>query len=284
MHYDEAFLQETYEGMTAVATARCRLTGLLIGGQPASEKGVRMFCEFHLKLQGQDLEDAIKRILKEEVGEKPEASNATGELEKTLTYGVNVLRHDANAKNGCYIGQWQIKANMKQAASRVGLFQAKKGSKGDLSEACDVRAWGISALTSPRHVFLLQDGEVYKGGKFFDVRGAVSGPSGTRSIRTDAEYAPEGCEFEFRARFPANKVNEEDMLRTFAMGRVCGLGSTRGKDFGKYEVLDLVLDGFDTKKTVSGGEKTGKKGRSRKVTEEELADTAKEIEETSEAA
>src|SRR5688572_21727136 len=86
-------LESRYERMTTSLVCSAEFATPLAGGQPASEDGVRAFVQHHLKLTGTDAEQAVKRILAEEVGSKPVPAEE-GELDERMTYGINVIRRN----------------------------------------------------------------------------------------------------------------------------------------------------------------------------------------------
>jgi len=236
--YESAELRELYEEKTALAIADCEFVSDLVGGQPATEKGVRAFCEHHLHLAGDDLELAIKRIMDQEVGERD--TTGGGEVKEVESYGVNVLRHDTDGC--CWLGDWQIKACLKQSASRLGIFVNKKGSKGDMAEMGEVRARGISLGEIPRRVRIMgPDGNPYLGNVFEKFMGRVSTPQGAKSIVHDSEIAPPGCRFSFEFRYAAGKIKDEDMARVIACAQILGLGSAKALERGKFKVNKLTI-------------------------------------------
>jgi len=239
-------------GLTASLEIHATFLTKVVGGQPGGEEGVRAFVAFQMKLPQETeeqkilFEEAVRRILKQEVGEKKptiqvdpssEASvtAAAPEIVEVESYGVNVLRH---SDKGVWLGDWMMKAMLKQAASRTGLFKGKIGTKGNFSEGGRVRAVGQSLIDSdhPNHVYMVTPaGEPVKT-HFETFMGRVQTPKGAASIVHDSEVAPEGSRIHFVYRFVPGKVNEDDILSILAMSSNCGLGSVRSLECGKFRV------------------------------------------------
>lgn len=146
-------LAARYAALTGVVRCDCIFATQLVGGQPASEEGIKAYVAHHLQLQGPEAEEAVKRILHEEVGET-NVPSMEGELQEKRIYGVNALRR---TELGPFLGNWMVKACFKQAASRLNIFRQNRGSKGDFSEAGQVLALGASLLESehPERIYLL---------------------------------------------------------------------------------------------------------------------------------
>jgi hypothetical protein len=237
--YTQKDLNTTYAAYCGSAVAVCRLTREIVGGQPASDEGIRAFAKHHLKLADDQIEAAVARIKGEEIGERNTTPEA-GELKEKESYGLNVLRHSAF---GPWVGDFQLKAAIKQAASRVGLFVSKRGTKGDVAEMGRVTAHGISLHGPEFQVHLIdsdKDGPaVTEYGKFY---GSVNTPSGRKSIVNDAEVAPIGSRFSFRFQWYDGKLTEKDIVSIFAAMPVVGLGSAKSLERGKYDIETLDIE------------------------------------------
>jgi hypothetical protein len=232
-------LNAVYSSYCGSATAVCRLTREIVGGQPATDEGIAAFAKHHLKIPDDQIEQVVARIKGEEIGER-ETTPETGELKEKESYGLNVLRH---SDYGPWIGDWQIKACLKQAASRVGLFVSKRGTKGDIAEMGKVSAYGISLHGPEFHIYLM-DAEADQPaktdyGKFF---GSVTTPSGRKSIVNDAEIAPIGSRFSFRLQWYDAKLTEKDIVSIFAALPVIGLGSAKSLERGKFDIESLEIE------------------------------------------
>jgi hypothetical protein len=243
--YTSDELEEVYEGLTARAVVELTFTSELVGGQPAAEEGVRAFCQHQLKLAGDDLEAAVRRILKQEVGERELKVPEGGEIKETESYAVNCLRR--TTKGLAWVGDWQVKAMLKQAASRLGYFVAHKGTKGDLAEMARVAAAGASACgDSPFQLVLTNpDGTPYKTTVFTRFRGHVSSASGSHSIMQDCEVAPIGTRLAFEWRFPPKRFTEVMMTSIIASCQNIGLGSAKSFERGKFVVDRMEVWGLD---------------------------------------
>jgi len=242
--YTAKELADIYAEGTRLVTARCHFLTRCVGGQPASEGGIRAFAEFHLKLAGPELDAAVKRIMDEEIGEK-DATPETGEVKERESFGVNVVRH-CPACRGPYLGNWMVKACLKCAASRLGLFAAKGkiGSKGDLAEFGSVT--DLSAQTqptcSPFHVHVYAaDGKTPATTYYDRFSGRVNTPQGAKSIVHDSECLPVGATFGIKLRVPRTRLTDEDLARVFAFAQNVGLGSAKALECGKFEIDELVV-------------------------------------------
>lgn len=233
-------VMEELMGEPKLATAKLRFVTRAAGGQPAGRDGVKAFVEFHLGLIGEEAERAVDRILKEEVGEKD--VTAGGEIAEVESYGVNIVRK--TDKGDCFFGTWQVRAMLKAAASRLGIFQekGKRGSKGDMAEAMLVKPHGRSAIAGSQEIVVLVDGKPYKGGVFEKFMGRVSTPQGQKSIVHDSEIVPAGAEIEVAVQWPAKRVTERDMAGIWGLAQRIGLGSCKAMECGRFEIVELVIE------------------------------------------
>jgi hypothetical protein len=241
--YTQADLDGYYEGMTNRLVAECELTTELVGGMAADEAGVAAFVKHHLELEGPAAEAAVKRIMADEVGER-DLTPEGGELNERLTYGVCIIRRD---EVGPWLGNWMVKACLKAAASRLGLFVAKRGSKGDVIEMGRVHAHGVSyrpQVKEPEtHVHLIgPDGETGATTYFHDFRGRVSTPAGSMSIVSDRECVASGTRFGFEFRWYAGKIGGEDMAKVVSAMEVIGLGSAKAFERGKFKIRHMTVE------------------------------------------
>ena len=234
-------LSDRYDEYTVAVRCKCTVATPIAGGQPGTEDGVRGFVAHHLKLTGDEAENAVKRILKEEIGERPVPAE-TGELDEKLTYGVNVIRR---TPAGPWLGNWMIHACMKQSASRLRLFIDYKtsGAKGNFSEAAIVRSVGNSLLVPDKleQVYLVDsDGKPIKT-EWQEFKGRVNSPQGSKSIVHHTECAPAGSKFEFEFRFLRGEVTNEDMMDVLAIMMVVGLGSVKSLGCGKFRIEEAEI-------------------------------------------
>jgi hypothetical protein len=241
MEYSFEQLNQQYETLTAHVDVEATTVTDLVGGQPGGAPGVTAFVKHHLGLEGDEAEAAVRRILNEEVGEH-DVTPEGGELKEKKVYGINVLRHGSR---GVYLGDWMAKAMIKQAASRVGLFQEQRGSKGNFAEAGRVTAIGISLQdpAHPNHIYLRNPaGDGPAETVFKEFTGRVQTPQGAVSIMHHSEVAAPGTRFAFRFHFLPGKVKEADLVDIFAMTMVCGLGSVRSLECGKFKINRLAVE------------------------------------------
>jgi hypothetical protein len=152
-------------------------------------------------------------------------------LTEKRVYGVNCFRR---TKIGPYLGDWMLKACSKQAASRLGIFTDMRGSKGDFSEAGRFSAWGVSLKdkANPRQIYLKLSGDTY----FQEFMGRVSSPRGSVSIIHHSECVPSGSKFDFEWHFLSGKLKEADIADVLSMMMICGLGSVRSLEQGKFAI------------------------------------------------
>jgi hypothetical protein len=238
-HYTQNDLNKTYAEFCGQAIAFCRMTRELVGGQPATKDGVRAYVAHHLGIpDGPEQDAAVQRIMREEIGER-ETTPETGEVKERECYGLNVIRKD---DFGPWLGDWQLKAAIKQSASRAGLFAKKRGTKGDIAEMGRVSAHDFS-LHGPDYMIHLVDSDgnpcetVYQ--RFM---GRVNTPQGAKSIVNDAECILPGARFAFRFQWFNGKLTESDIVSIFAGLPIVGVGSVKSLERGKFEIESLDID------------------------------------------
>ena len=222
-----------YRGGRVVVHAE--LAQPMVGGQPATDKGLQAFVEHHLKLTPETPEfvDALARIRREEIGER-ETTPETGEVKEEAVYAVNVIRRN---EGGAYIAEHQLKALLKQAASRLGLFVKKRGCKGDVAELGSIRPVGGSKRSNDFAIHLVDSEGNPAQTSFRNLCGSVQTPMGKKSISTHAETAPEGSRFSFEIIWPSGKLTRDDMLDIVAAMRTIGIGSALSLEFGRFRIL-----------------------------------------------
>lgn len=243
--WTQADLSKLLEKMRSAVVVKVRALREFVGGVPAEDSRLEGFIEFQMGIVPQRKDGAptnpafiecLQRLKKDEIGER-NVTPEGGEVEERKVYGVNVIRKSAA---GHFILEHQIKAVLKQAASRKGLFMAKKGSKGDLAEFGTVLAVGESLQVKDRpwEIYLRKDGKPITT-RFRTMRGHVASPSGSKSIQYEAECAPEGTEFSFELSWPPKKLKENDVVDIVAVATAIGFGSCLSKGYGKFEVLSM---------------------------------------------
>lgn len=238
--YNLSALEQRYSNMTRRAIAHCTLRTELVGGMSADEAGVRAFVAHHLRLVDDEAEAAVQRILAEEIGERNTTPEG-GEITEKLTYGITVIRRDAR---GPWLGDWMIKACLKAAASRTGLFMTKRGSKGDLAEMGRVRAVGASLATPdrPERIHLVDETGSPAQTYFQEFKGRVQSAQGAVSIVSHKECVPPGSRFAFEFRWYDGKLKEENIADIFAAAMNIGLGSAKAFERGKFSVESLEIE------------------------------------------
>ncbi len=236
-------LQNRYTDMTAVLRCECIFATDIVGGLSASEEGIRAFVKHHLKIEDpEEAEKAVRRILKEEVGER-DITPELGEIEEKQVYGVNVIRR---RKHGPYLKDHMIKAGLKNAATRINLFKDNWGVKGGIAEAGRAMAIGVSLVEPdhPERIYLRDEsGDGPAKTYFKEFSGNVStGPKGKVSIIHHSECAIPGTRFAYELRFRPEKMTEDDLADLLAMSMVVGLGSVRSMENGKFRIVNCEID------------------------------------------
>lgn len=264
-------LNSAYERMTAYIRCECTFATELVGGQPADEEGIRQFVVHHLKITDEiEREKAVQRILHEEI----EDATAEGdEVEEGKVYGLRAIRRD---NFGPYLGDWMIKANLKNTASRLQIFQQIKGTKGNWAEAGRVRAWKYS-LQDPEHpnqIYLRNSGDGPAHTEHKTFRGRVQTPQGPVSIMHESEVCEPGSRFAFEFRFlnnGAKGLTEDDIKDVLALCMIVGLGSARSMERGKFRIesAEIELVPEVTRDVVKKGRELQKKAAA--AVEKELA-------------
>ncbi len=260
MEFTYEHLKDYYNALTTTVTAECRLVTMMAGGVPSTEEGVRAFVIHQMRVPKADVEETVKQILSHElVGSR--ITPPEGELEETVDRGVNLIRRDTI---GPWLGDWMIKACLKAAASRVGLFKTKIGTKGDMAEMGSITPVGISAGSngtgSERRIYL-RDSSGQKAAQttleFF--RGKVSSLQGSNSIVNLAEVAPIGTRFDFKFQFAQGRITNDDIGRIFGCAMTIGLGSCKAFEMGKFAINRLVIQRVgEVSKAEMKGYKTGR--------------------------
>ena len=259
MRVTQKDLDKILEERRSGVIVHCRVVRGIAGGLPAEANALKAFIEHHLGIPpmvngqpNQDFEDAFARINDEEIGTHNVTPSA-GALTEEKVYGVNVLRR---SKHGPYIGAHQIHALIKQAASRMGVFVRKRGSKGDVTELGTVLAHGESQQAKSDPTEAHPDGrdrydEIYLRNEdgsgpaetHFDVKnGSVTTAGGKRSIQHHTEVCQEEATFSFEFRWLPGKFTERDMLETFAAATAIGQGSCLSFGHGKFEVISMDIE------------------------------------------
>lgn len=257
--------QTRLAGMRSVMRVKIRLDRPIQGGQAAGEKGLHDYVKHVLKLEDgtPEFAQALSRIKGEEIGER-DITPEGGEVEEKKVYAIKVIR---SKEHGPFLLDHQIRAALKQAASRIGIFVAKSrgGAKGAVSEMGDVRACGESLQNPDRpwEIYLRKDGAPAK--TYYETeRGCVSSPKGKMSIQTEAEHCEEGAtiEFEILWQESAKGFSAEDMLNSLAAMMAVGLGSGLSQGHGKITVLEA--EHTAVKWVPDRGPKGEKKGKKEK--------------------
>jgi hypothetical protein len=231
-------LQTAYEDKTAYIRVEASFITECVGGQPAGREGVEQYVEHHLKLTGEEAAQAVNRILHEEI---ENTAPEEGELPEGKLYGLRALRR---TKSGPYLGDWMIKANLKNAASRLDIFKQIKGTKGNFAEAGRCRAWSYSLVESenPHLIFVRNSTDAPCHTMHKEFMGRVQTPSGPVSIVHQAECIEAGSRFAYEFRFPKGKLKEDDLRDVLAMSMIVGIGSARSLERGKFRIEKAEIE------------------------------------------
>jgi hypothetical protein len=234
-------LNKRYEEYTSWLRCECAFATEMVGGQPATEEGVRQFVKYHLKLTDEkEAEAAVKRILHEEV---ENVTPPEGEIPEGKMYGLRAVR---NTNGWPWLGDWMIKAAIKQASSGLYVFQQVLGTKRSFAESSRVRAWKYS-LQDPREsnvVYIChKDSDTPAETYYKQFMGRVQTPQGPVSIIHQSQCVAPGSRFAFEFRFMPVKNLKEDAIRDMlAMMMIVGLGSARSLERGKFRILHAELE------------------------------------------
>ena len=145
---------------------------------------------------------------------------------------------------GIYVGDYQIKAMLAQAASLLGLTTSKRGSKQTLREGLVVKGLDLEGKNTREKVYLLPFKDNVDG---VDERtGNVSGPSGSRSIINRSEYV-ESPSLKFTMSFLENRIGKTGKLLTrddisdiLSFSQELGLGGQRKYGGGRFDIVDFT--------------------------------------------
>jgi hypothetical protein len=246
--YTAADLRAAYEEMTSLIQCECEFTSDLVGGIPANPEAIRAFAAHHLKLEGAALEEAVTRIQAEELQDRTQAED---ELSEKLQYGVKAIRKD---EGGPFLGNWMVKACLKSAATRTGLFVTKR-VKGDWVEMGEVKPFGPSVIPGlereerrfcRNNIYIRNaDNSGQAKVQYEEFRGSVSTPQGRKSIVVNTETVLAGSIFGFQVRFATGKTEEQDVRRMLSAACVIGLGSAKSYERGRFQMLTSRYEGLE---------------------------------------
>jgi hypothetical protein len=237
----------------------CTLSRELVGGLPATKEGIEAFVKYQAQIltpiNPEEQHQMAERIFKEELGERRVAIREIadnlvigeqqvpppegGELQEKIVGQVNVVRKD---ENGVWIGDWMVKAALKQTASRLGLWMKNKGLKGDMSEGARVLSVGKSLLIpeTPHRIYLRNENGDGPAKTFWQTfQGRITTANGAVSIVTHAECVEPGATFEFEYLFLGGRMSEDEISKLVYLVGNTGLGSSRAMERGKFRVDEV---------------------------------------------
>ena len=148
---------------------------------------------------------------------------------------------------GLYIGDYFIKAAVKQYTSLMKITQKKRGTKQTVGEALFVKGInGDSLIESKVHFHDLRE----EPDGIEEFCGHVTTMQGKRSILKNMEYVEKPTvRFQLwilESRMQAVKeLKEEDVFKVMVFGQECGIGSARSFEKGKFDLIkfDEITDG-----------------------------------------
>lgn len=239
MRFTYEDLEQRYSDMTASVICECEAVTPLVGGMSASDSGIRAFIAHHLGILDPDeAEKTFKRIRDEELGGK-EVPSETGELKEQLTYGINVIRRTAI---GPYLANHMIHANLKTAASRLGMFAEMRGTKGNMAEGGIVYPHGSSRKDNRPDCIYLVDQHGDPAATYFDeFKGRVQSPQGSVSVMHHSECVPSGTRFTYEFKFIMGAFKEADIKDFLALSMIVGIGSVKSLGHGKFRILSAEI-------------------------------------------
>lgn len=240
-------LNALLESHRTAIRVKCRMQLPLAGGLPATENGLRYFVKSHMGIpEDSDEFESVLEKVQEEIGAR-DTTSEEGELSTEHIYSLNVIRR---SQHGPYVMEHMLKALLKQAASRIGVFQKNRGSKGDLAEMGSVLAIEDSLQNPDRPWEVYLRNGVGAAKTHFDiVQGCPSGPKGKKSIQTHTEVTDEGTRFAFELRFGKGKITKDLAMHIIAASTQIGLGSCLSLPYGKFIVEDLEFVGKESSDT-----------------------------------
>lgn len=248
MRFTYEDLQNRYSDMTASVICECEAVTPLVGGMSASDQGIRAFVQHHLGITDEaEAEKTFQRIKADELGDKPVPSE-TGELQEQLTYGINVIRRTAL---GPYLANHMIHANLKTAASRLGMFSEMRGSKGNMAEGGIVYPFGSSKKDDRPDCVYLVDVHGEPATTYFDeFKGRVNSPKGSVSVIHHSECVPSGTRFSYEFKFIMGKFKEADIKDFLALSMIVGIGSVKSLGNGKFRIITAdIVEPKDVRKS-----------------------------------
>jgi len=201
-----------------------------LGGLPKTEDLLDRYIEakFEGAKPNSETHDHVSRDIDTE--EKAETDKKTS---------MNGFRQD---EVGIYVGDYQVKAMMKQAGSLLGLTTKKRGTKSTLGEALFVKGMLDSELTGRQLYFQDDSGEVVaEPDGHIDIAGRVWAGGRPQSIINRYDYT-EGRTVKFqlwvlKVRLKDKKLNTDDLRDILEFGQEVGLGSGRSQEHGKYDLV-----------------------------------------------
>jgi len=209
-------------------TVTIRTTHRLIGGIPAvnlsDDKG-RDIMEAWLR------KSLAGKLSEEEIAELAEKSFAEAYAE-TAEEASTTFKRD---ENGIYIECRQIKAMLKEAASRLGYGKAVKGTRPslrqDIHEALHVDGDACYIMRDGQHV-TEPDGYEARPIHVMTAMGPRTGIKKTAHVNN--------AELTFTVRI-LNMValKEEHLINMLAFGQDLGIGADRSQGNGKFEVINF---------------------------------------------
>lgn len=187
----------------------------------------------------QVLENYVKAKFK---SEDTSPADTDLDLEESLDQYTNGFRCD---DTGIYLGSYQIKAMLSEAASLLEITTKKRGSKQTIKEGLIIKGRDLNGGFTGEKVYLLPYKSEPDG--IETVAGHVSTAQGSRDILRNMEYVVQP-NIKFQLWFLLNRFGEDerakkitvlDVKKMLAHGRELGLGSFRNHASGKFDIASF---------------------------------------------
>ena len=164
------------------------------------------------------------------------------DLEEEMEKSTVIFRRD---EIGLYVGSYQIKAMLGQAASLLEITTKKRGSKQTLREGMVLKGRDKDGVYTQDKVYFIPLKQEADGLETH--AGNVSTAQGSRSRLKRLEYV-EGASLRFSMMFLANRIGDDnrskkilvdDIKSCLQHGQELGLGSHRKFEAGKFNVISF---------------------------------------------
>jgi hypothetical protein len=196
-----------------------RFRDRVYGGIPKSKELIELYIKSKFGEENMDLADKVKKEM-----DVKETLDLEEQMEKVTT-GFRVKNKSP------HLADYQIKAMIKQCATRLRITTKKRGSKNDITDGMFV---------TKRIFFYGQNEKKIEGPlEVEDFCGHVMTRQGKRSILKSSEYVEKAYAI-FTIRVIKNAVlSEKNLKEMLLLGQEIGLGSNRSFEKGKFDLLSF---------------------------------------------